>query len=85
MVDGHTASRKNIEPHAEKGLWEISIQRANSCRRGLVKYALDPKYTFRVAGFGDTSPLPNLAKDDPSNERVTLKLTPTKSETPKFK
>ena len=85
MVDGHTASRKNIEPHAEKGLWEISIQRANSCRRGLVKYALDPKYTFRVAGFGDTSPLPNLANDDPSNERVTLKLTPTKLEKSKVK
>ena len=78
MVDGHTAFRKNVEPAAEVGLWEISIQRANACRRSLIKYALDPKYTFRVTGFGDANPLPNLAKDDPSNERITLMLTPTK-------
>lgn len=78
MVDGHTAFRKNVEPAAQVGLWEISIQRANACRRSLIKYALDPKYTFRVTGFGDANPLPNLAKDDPSNERITLMLTPTK-------
>ena len=78
MVNGHTAFRKNEAPAAEVGLWEISIQRANACRRSLIKYALDPKYTFRVTGFGDANPLPNLAKDDPSNERITLMLTPTK-------
>jgi chemotaxis protein MotB len=80
MVDGHTATRKNVERTAEVGLWEISIQRANACRRSLIKYALDPKYTFRVSGFGDSNPLPNLAKDHPSNERITLMLTPTKAE-----
>ena len=85
MIDGHTASRKNVDPQPEKGLWEISIQRANASRRSLIKHALESKYTFRVGGFGDTSPLPNLAKDDPSNERVTIKLTPTKLEKPKVK
>lgn len=83
MIDGHTASRKNVEPQAEKGLWEISIQRANACRRSMIKHALEPKYTFRVAGFGDTVPLPNVAKDHESNERVTIKLSKTVVAKPK--
>jgi chemotaxis protein MotB len=85
MVDGHTAARKNLDPAAEVGVWEISIQRANACRRSLIKYALDPKYTFRVSGFGDANPLPNLAKEDPANDRITLTLTPTKTESLKKK
>jgi chemotaxis protein MotB len=74
MIDGHAAADPQKDPGAEFGLWEMSIGRANRCRRALVDNALETKYLFRVTGFGDSRPLPNLDTEDPANSRITLTL-----------
>lgn len=75
MIDGHTAASPKKQPPAEDGLWELSLDRANRCRRELVNNALDPRYFFRITGFGESRPLPSLSPEDPANARITLTLT----------
>lgn len=83
MIDGHTAADPTRSPDSEEGLWELSIGRANQCRRALVDNALEAKYLFRISGFGESRPLPNLDPQDPGNARITLMLRLTDLNRPK--
>ena len=74
FIDGHTPAGR--EPlRKDYGSWELSADRANSSRRALQLYAVDPRLIERVAGFGDTAPLANTAPDSDSNERMTISLS----------
>lgn len=73
-IDGHTPAGR--EPlRKDYGSWELSADRANASRRALQLYAVDPKLFERVAGFGDTVPLPGTAPESDSNERMTISLS----------
>jgi chemotaxis protein MotB len=72
-IDGHAAG-KVASPKLNYSSWELSADRANAARRGLVHYAVDPKQIERVTGYADTRPLPGENGDE-SHERVTLNLT----------
>lgn len=74
FIDGHTPSGR--EPlRKDYGAWELSADRANASRRAMQHYAVDGRLIERVAGFGDTAPLPNTAPDSDSNERITISLS----------
>ncbi|MEA3213582.1 MAG: chemotaxis protein MotB [Chthoniobacter sp.] len=74
FIDGHTPAGR--EPlRKDYGSWELSADRANSSRRALQHYAVDARLIERVAGFGDTVPLPNTAPEADSNERITISLS----------
>ncbi len=73
-IDGHTRSKIVFSKEGYDG-WELSIDRANSTRRLLVQSAVDGSLIERITGYADTKPLPGVAPDEPSNQRVTLSLT----------
>ncbi len=73
-IDGHTPYGR--EPlRKDYGSWELSADRANASRRALQHYAVDGRLIERVAGYGDTAPLPNTAPESDSNERITISLS----------
>lgn len=74
-IDGH--ARSGAMPKQDYDNWDLSADRANAARRGLVHYAVDPKQIERVTGYADTRPLPGEKSDSESSERVTLNLTLT--------
>jgi chemotaxis protein MotB len=79
FIDGYVA--KAEEPIRKNyGLWELSIDRANSCRRALINYACSPKLIFRVTGFGDSKPLEDTEPESEENDRMlfTLSINPIK-------
>ena len=74
VIEGHT--RQGLEmPKPEYTVWELSADRANSARRALTLYAVDPTRVERVTGYADTRPIPFQAPDSEANQRVTLSLT----------
>jgi chemotaxis protein MotB len=75
MLDGHLAVGHNLSKGPDYSVWELSLERANACRRALLNYALEPKYIFRVTGFGDTRHLPDTEPNDPMNDRVRFTLS----------
>jgi len=86
MIDGHT--RSGLKSAAENyTAWELSTDRANAARRGLVHYAVSASLIERVTGFADTRPLQGEAVESEANQRITLSLslgsrTKTKLEPP---
>jgi chemotaxis protein MotB len=74
FIDGHTPSGRD-QIRKDYGSWELSADRANASRRALQLYAVDPRLIERVAGFGDTVPLPNTVPEADSNERMTISLS----------
>jgi chemotaxis protein MotB len=79
LIDGYVA--KAEEPIRKNyGLWELSIDRATSCRRALINYACSPKLIFRVTGFGDSKPLEDTEPESEENDRMlfTLSINPKK-------
>jgi chemotaxis protein MotB len=75
-IDGH--ARDNLaSPKPNYTSWELSADRANTARRTLVHYAVDPRQIERVTGYASTKPIAGEAADAESNERVTLNLTLT--------
>jgi chemotaxis protein MotB len=75
-IDGHTRARLDL-PRENYSAWELSADRANSARRSLVHYAVDPGLIERVTGYADTRPLPKEKPESDSNQRITLSLTLT--------
>jgi chemotaxis protein MotB len=73
-IDGHTREREQLLRPEYSG-WELSTDRANAARRGLVHYAVEDGLIERVTGYGDTRPLPDIPHGADSNERMTLSLT----------
>ena len=75
-IDGHARGGiEDMKPDYSK--WELSADRANSARRRLVHYAVDPKQIERVTGYGDTKPPDGESPDSESTDRLTLNLTLT--------
>lgn len=75
-LEGHTESKTPPpEQTAEKrGKWELSTDRANAARRMLASHGVDPRQLWRVSGFADTVPMPELPPHDEANRRVTVLL-----------
>lgn len=73
-IDGHTRAGLEL-PTPTYGPWELSSDRANSARRCLVKFAVDPGMIERVTGYADTRPLDGQPPTSESNQRITLSLT----------
>ena len=72
-IEGHT--EKNAPaPREDYGAWELSADRANAARRKLVTNGVPPKQIRKVAGFADTSPMPNSAPAAEVNRRVAILL-----------
>jgi chemotaxis protein MotB len=72
-VEGHTESgRPPVRP--DYGDWEISSDRASAARRKLIEHGVAPGQIRKVAGFGDTVPMPQTNPDDESNRRITIML-----------
>jgi len=72
-IDGHT--RRGLTLREDYGGWELSADRANAARRGLVHYAVDTSLIQRVSGLADTSPLPGEKPESESNQRITISLS----------
>lgn len=74
FIEGHTASGKGPDKGPDYGLWELSADRANSSRKALINYALEPKWVVRLSGYGDTQPLVAADPSSQDNQRITLNL-----------
>jgi chemotaxis protein MotB len=72
-LEGHTESG-NPPIRADYGDWEISSDRANAVRRTLVEHGVTSGQIRKVAGYGDTIPMPNQSPGDEINRRVTVLL-----------
>ena len=72
-LEGHTESGN---PPISKvyGDWEISADRATAVRRKLLESGVLPHQVIKVAGFGDTVPMPDHDTTDEINRRVTVLL-----------
>jgi chemotaxis protein MotB len=72
-LEGHTESG---EPpiRADYGEWEISADRANAVRRKLLEHGVIGHQIRKVAGYGDTVPMPNTDFGNEMNRRVTVLL-----------
>ena len=72
-LEGHTESgHPPIRP--EYGDWEISSDRATATRRKLIASGVSTGQIRKVAGYGDTIPMPETQPDDESNRRITIML-----------
>jgi chemotaxis protein MotB len=72
-LDGHTeAGQKDLRP--EYGLWELSADRANATRRKLIENGIGAGQVSKVAGLGDTQPLPGTSPESEVNRRITVFL-----------
>jgi chemotaxis protein MotB len=76
-IDGHTRRRPAdaVPATADYGDWELSADRANTARRSLVHYAVEPGLIERVTGYADTKPIAGEPPESDSNHRVALSLT----------
>jgi chemotaxis protein MotB len=72
-LEGHTetSSQTGREAHSK---WELSADRANAARRKLIQSGVLPAQVFRVSGFADTQPMPDLPPTSEVNRRVTVLL-----------
>jgi chemotaxis protein MotB len=59
---------------ADYGDWEISADRANAVRRKLLERGVSAAQIVKVAGFGDTVPMPESEATNEINRRVTVLL-----------
>jgi chemotaxis protein MotB len=80
IVDGHTRAGVAY-PRTDYGAWELSTECAHAARRSLTYFAVAPSQIERVSGYADTQPLPGLAPDAETNQRITLSLSMNKSRT----
>ncbi|MEI6035826.1 MAG: flagellar motor protein MotB [Verrucomicrobiae bacterium] len=80
FIDGHTG-RMEDKKKRTYGPWELSADRANSARRALEHFAVDPKKIERVTGYGDTAPIPGIDPNLARNERITISLSATQNVT----
>jgi chemotaxis protein MotB len=72
-LEGHT-EKGNVPLHADYGDWEISADRATAVRRDLLEHGVASEQIRKVAGYGDTAPMPNSDPSDEINRRVTVLL-----------
>ncbi|MGA3182337.1 MAG: flagellar motor protein MotB [Verrucomicrobiota bacterium] len=72
-LEGHT-ERGNPPISQDYGDWEISTDRAGAVRRKLIASGVGNWQIMKVAGYGDTVPMPDRLATDGSNRRVTVLL-----------
>ena len=72
-LEGHTESG-HPPVRQDYGDWEISTDRANAVRRSLLEHGVTSAQIRKVAGFGDTVPMPNEDAGSEINRRVTVML-----------
>jgi chemotaxis protein MotB len=72
-LEGHTESG-NAPVSTDYGDWEISADRATAVRRKLLDSGVPSQQVIKVAGFGDTAPMPEHDTSDEINRRVTVLL-----------
>jgi chemotaxis protein MotB len=72
-LEGHTESG-NAPLRPDYGDWEISADRANAVRRKLLERGVMAEQITKVAGFGDTVPMPESDSTNEINRRVTVLL-----------
>jgi chemotaxis protein MotB len=72
-LEGHTESG-NPPLREDYGDWEISSDCANAVRRKLVEHGVASQQIKKVAGFGNTIPMPNQEPGAQINRRVTVLL-----------
>ena len=72
-LEGHTESG-NAPLRNDYGDWEISTDRANAVRRKLIELGVGSSQIRKVAGFGDTVPMPDHDSTNEINRRVTVLL-----------
>ena len=72
-VNGHTESGRK-PTREDYGDWELSSDRANAARRLLLNNGVRPAQIARVAGFGNTKPIPGIDQTSEINRRVTIHL-----------
>jgi len=72
-IKGHTDSVpfQNSDGYSN---WELSTDRANSARRGLIEAGLPPDRISAVAGRADQEPLDEETPDSPRNRRISFIL-----------
>src|SRR5581483_14017 len=72
-LEGHTEEgHRPVSP--DYGSWELSADRANAVRCKLEDSGVLETQIRKVAGFGDTSPMPDYPPTDECNRRVTVLL-----------
>lgn len=72
-LEGHTESgHAPVRP--DYGDWEISSDRATATRRKLIGNGVSTGQIRKVAGYGDTIPMPQTQPEDESNRRITIML-----------
>ena len=79
-LEGHTTSSV-LTNEVAYDRWDLSAGRANAARRVLVAHGVAAEQVIKVAGFGDTKPMPGSLPAEESNNRVTVQLSlkgPTK-------
>lgn len=72
-LEGHT--EEGFKPiRKDFGSWEISLDRAGSARRRLLRNGVGTNQIVKVSGFGGTKTLKDRNSFDESNRRVTVML-----------
>jgi chemotaxis protein MotB len=74
FIDGHVATSDASFPKKNYGLWELSVDRSNACRKSLINYACPTKLIYRVTGYGDSKPLPDTEPESEENDRMMFTL-----------
>jgi chemotaxis protein MotB len=71
-LQGHTENR--VEGSEAHNKWDLSTERANAARRKLVQNGVAAAQLFKVSGYADTAPMPELPPTSEVNRRVTVLL-----------
>ena len=73
-ITGHTDSTPYRNGTAGYGNWELSAERANASRRGLIESGLDSSRVAYVTGKADKDPLVPENPALPTNRRISIVL-----------
>ena len=73
-IEGHTDATPYAGPKQGYSNWELSLDRANACRRALLAGGLPPGRILRVAGLGSAVPLLPAHPEDAANRRISIIL-----------
>ncbi len=73
-VEGHTDAAPYAGPKQDYSNWELSLDRANACRRALLAGGLPPGRILRVTGLGSAVPLLPAHPQDAANRRISITL-----------
>src|SRR4030095_14298037 len=80
-LEGHTESGQ-APIRADYGDWEISSDRAGAARRKLIEHGVSSGQIRKVAGFGDTVPMPRSQPEEETNRRITVMVKVRATKTP---